>query len=74
MSGAGSIKADGSDDDYLYEIKDANVSYTMNAYDLATLHHQAVIQGKTPRMIIKFVINDMVACITLTRSLSKKET
>lgn len=58
-SGAGPIKWDASDADNLVEIKDANKSYTISADYIDSLYRDAVRQGKTPVLIIKFA-NDIV--------------
>ena len=54
MSGAGSIKADGSTDDEVIEWKDANKSYTLKAADLEELRRHAIRQGKDGLFIIQF--------------------
>ena len=60
MSGAGSIKWDGSDDDYLIEVKDAQQRHQIDSYLLEGLWRDAIKQGKEPLYIIKFK-NGMVA-------------
>lgn len=54
MSGAGGIKGDAVDERTVLEVKDANVSFALNSAYLATLHHQAVVQGKDAVMVIEF--------------------
>lgn len=54
MSGAGSIKADGSDEQHLYEHKDANKSYTMKAQEIEDLARTAYRQGLDPVFIVQF--------------------
>jgi hypothetical protein len=54
MSGAGGIKADGSDDVYLYEIKDANLSHVLNGQELHGLWLRAIRQGKQAVYIVQF--------------------
>jgi hypothetical protein len=72
MSGAGRIKADGSDDDYLYEIKDANKSFTLKSDDLRFLYAEAVKQMRQPVMLVSFQHGDLTAVIQVvpTTSLS----
>ena len=53
-SGAGSIKHDGSTDDELIEVKDANKTHSILANYLYELFVTAVRQGKQPRYIVKF--------------------
>lgn len=53
-SGAGAIKDDGHDDNYLFEVKDARKSYTLNGRDLRGLFVRAVRQDKTGCMLIFF--------------------
>lgn len=65
-SGAGRIKEDASDEDYLYEIKDANKVFTLNAADLMTSFVRAVRQGKDSVWFIRFT-NGIDAEIRLTR-------
>ena len=66
-SGAGRIKEDGSDEDYLYEIKDANKGFLMIGRDLLTSWGRAVRQGKEAVWIITFA-NGIEAEVRLTRS------
>lgn len=66
MSGAGSIKDDGHDDDYVYEIKDANKSFTLNAKDLSDMHTRAARQTRQARYIVKFA-NGITAEITIKK-------
>lgn len=54
MSGAGSIKFDGSDEETLYEVKDAPTQYTLKSDELKSLWKQAMRQGKDPVFIIQF--------------------
>lgn len=55
MSGAGNIKHDGHDDDYLYEIKTTTKKqYTLREDDLATLWRRSVQQNKKGLLIIEF--------------------
>ena len=60
-SGAGSIKHDGHDGECLYEIKDANKSYTLKGKELIELFRRATQQGKYGVMIIYFTQCDFTA-------------
>ncbi len=53
-SGAGPVKGDASDENNLYEIKDANLSHTLSSKDLETLWKNACNQGKDPHYVIYF--------------------
>jgi hypothetical protein len=48
MSGAGSIKDDGSDDSYIYEVKDVSGSYRLDPKAIRQMYVRAVRQGKLP--------------------------
>jgi hypothetical protein len=67
MSGAGRIKGDGSDADFMYEIKDASKAYTMSGSYLEKLRLEAIHDLKQPCMIIYFTEADITARITLTK-------
>jgi hypothetical protein len=54
MSGAGSIRFDGSDREELVEVKDAVKSFTLKATLLRDLRKHAARQGKEPLLLIKF--------------------
>lgn len=54
-SGAGRIKYDGSDDDDLIEVKDANKSHTLQASLLNDLFVTATRQGKDAVYIVTFL-------------------
>lgn len=64
-SGAGRIKEDGHDDIYLYEVKDAVKSFTLNAKDLRATFVRAVRQGLLPCWLIYFNDGDFTAEIRL---------
>lgn len=64
-SGAGSIKHDGHDDVYLYEIKDALKSFTLNTKDLRELFVRAVRQDRVPMLLVNFRNAGLVAEIRL---------
>lgn len=53
-SGALRIKNDASDDETLYEIKDANKVHTINAVEVMKLWREAVKADKEPVYLIKF--------------------
>lgn len=53
-SGAGRIKEDGSDDQFLYEVKDANKSFALHGKDLLVSFIRAVRQGKEAVWIVQF--------------------
>lgn len=59
MSGAGSIKDDGSDDEHVYEIKDARRSHTLIAAALKGLLVRAIRQGKQPVYVVYFSDDDL---------------
>lgn len=66
MSGAGRIKEDGSTDESLIEVKDANKSFSLSAADLLQSFKRATQQGKTAVWVIRFT-NGVEATITLRR-------
>tara|TARA_Y100000004_G_scaffold190646_1_gene248113 strand:- start:467 stop:685 length:219 start_codon:yes stop_codon:yes gene_type:complete len=62
-SGALRIKHDASDDESLYEIKDANKSFTLTAEDLHTLWVRAAREMKEPYYIVKYKHRGITATI-----------
>lgn len=66
-SGALRIKHDASDAETLYEIKDANKTYTLKADELNQLWVRAVREGKEPIFIVTFLHHGVRATITITR-------
>lgn len=56
MSGAGRRKADGSDEDFVYEVKDAlgQKGYRLTEAELDALWSEAVKEGKDAAMVIEF--------------------
>ena len=66
-SGALRIKHDASDDEVLYEIKDANKSFTLTASDLHQLWKEASKQSKEPVFIVQFMHKGMRATMTITK-------
>ena len=53
-SGAGRIKFDGSNEDAVVEVKDANKSFTMNASYLNSIYVNAIKQSKDAVLLIQF--------------------
>lgn len=53
-SGAGRIKDDASDEECVYEIKDARKSYTLNGVEMKTTHVRAIRQGKRAVWVVVF--------------------
>ena len=53
-SGAGKIKFDGSNEDAIVEVKDANKSFTMNAAYLNSIYTTAIKQSKDAVLLIQF--------------------
>ena len=66
-SGSLRIKHDASDAETLYEIKDANKSFTLKAVDLDTLWVRAVREQKEPVFIVKFQDRSVTATISITK-------
>ena len=66
-SGALRIKHDASDDETLYEIKDANKTYTLSGKELLELWKCSVQQLKDPVFIVYFTDSDLTATITITK-------
>lgn len=50
----------------MYEIKDANLSFTLKSKDLNELWTRAVRDGKEPVFIVKYA-NGITATITITK-------
>ena len=69
MSGAGSIKWDGSDEDALYEIKSAVKSFTLKGTLLRDLFTDAARQSKSSVLIVTFSEYDLVARIEISRGI-----
>lgn len=67
-SGAGHIKDDGSNDECIYEFKDANKTHTLKGEDLDGLFRRAVRQGKEAKYVILFGHVGLEAEITLRRA------
>lgn len=65
MSGAGSIKEDGSDAHNLYEVKLANKSFSLSAKDLKKTLVRAIRQGKQGVWLVYFSDADITAEIRL---------
>jgi hypothetical protein len=68
------IKHDASDDERLYEIKDANKSFTLTSEDLDTLWVRAAREQKEPVFIVKYKHNGITATITIKKEMGNWET
>lgn len=66
-SGSGSIPFDGSDKNDLCEVKDANVSFTLNARYLKRFWLTAIRDGKRPVLVIYFKSIDLTLTITFEK-------
>ena len=66
MSGAGTVKFDGSDDDYIFEVKNTRRSFSLSGQLLANMFRLASRQGKQPKLLIRFSDFDLVAEVTIT--------
>lgn len=69
-SGALRIKHDASDGETLYEIKDANKSYTLKAEDLNELWVRAARDVKTPVFIVTFQHHGITATMQITKDMT----
>lgn len=65
MSGAGSIKEDGSDEHLLYEVKDARKTFSLKASELKGTFVRAARQGKMGVWLVYFSDCDVTAEIRL---------
>jgi len=61
------IKNDASDKETLYEIKDANKTYTIKGSDLRDLWKSAVKQLKEPVFVVYFKEYDITVTMTITK-------
>lgn len=59
MSGAGSVKHDGSDAETLYEVKHAKRSHKLSGEYLRSFWKAAVGQGKDPVLLVHFADADV---------------
>ncbi len=66
-SGALRIKHDASDEETLYEIKDANKTYTLKGKELEELWRRSALQLKEPVFVIYFTDSDLTATITIKK-------
>jgi hypothetical protein len=64
-SGAGSIKEDGHDDVYLFEVKDARKTFRLSAAALRATFVRAVRQGRVGCWLVYFSDEDFTAEIRL---------
>lgn len=69
-SGALRIKHDASDAETLYEIKDANKTYTLKAEELNELWVRAAREIKTPEFIVTFRHHNVTARISIQKDIS----
>lgn len=66
-SGAGPVKDDGSTEDEVFEVKDANLSHTLKAKDLEALFRRAARQGKDAKYIVYFGSVGLTAEININK-------
>ena len=66
-SGALRIKNDASDKEKLYEVKDANKTYTLKGSELLSLWKNAIVQMKEPVFIVYFTDSDITATMTIKK-------
>ncbi len=66
-SGALRIKNDASTKEILYEIKDANKTYTLKGSELQSLWKNAIKQLKDPVFVVYFQDTDITATMTITK-------
>lgn len=64
-SGAGSIKEDGSDDEFLYEVKDAMKQFSLRGDSLRTSFVRATRQGKEAVWLVYFTEAGLTAEIKI---------
>jgi hypothetical protein len=67
MSGAGSIKYDGSDEDTVYEIKDANKVFPLDGKYLRDGFHHAARQSKDFVLVVYFTDSEVTAYIKVRK-------
>lgn len=66
-SGALRIKHDASDSEILYEIKDANKTYTLSGKELLELWKRSAMELKEPQFVVYFTEADLTATIIITK-------
>ena len=66
-SGALRIKHDASDKETIYEIKDANKTYTIKGKELFALWKRGALELKEPVFVIYFTDSDITATINIKR-------
>lgn len=71
-SGALRIKHDASDEETLYEIKDARKSYTLKAVELDELWTRAARDAKEPVFIVEFTDRGITARMTITKDMGRR--
>lgn len=66
-SGALRIKHDASDEEILYEIKDANKTYTLSGKELLELWKRATLELKEAQFVVYFTDADLTATMIITK-------
>ena len=66
-SGALRIKHDASDSDTLYEIKDANKTYTIKGSEILALYKRANMELKEPLFVVYFTEADLTVTMTIKK-------
>lgn len=66
-SGALRIKNDASDKEKLYEIKDANKTYTIKGSEVLALWKRAMLELKEPLFVVYFTDADLTVTMTITK-------
>lgn len=66
-SGALRIKHDASSKEKLYEIKDANKTYTIKGSELFALWKRATMELKEPEFVVYFKDADITVTMTITK-------
>lgn len=66
-SGALRIKNDASDNERLYEIKDANKTYTIKGSEVLALWKRAMVELKEPLFVVYFTDADLTVTMTITK-------
>jgi len=61
------IKNDASDKEKLYEIKDANKTYTIKGSEVLALWKRAVLELKEPLFVVYFTDADLTVTMTITK-------
>jgi hypothetical protein len=72
MSGAGSIKYDGSDEDTVWEIKDAEISYVLRGDFLREGLESSARQSKEFMMVVHFADSEVTAYIRVRKGIVQR--